>query len=526
MKHLIVIISLFAATLLPAVAETPKRPALLLTINVQGLSTDYLNFLADEFLDGGFNRLRREGLTFDCVDYGSPIDPTAATAMVYTGAAPSVNGVGELSVWDKDKQAPFHVFFDASTLGNFTNETYSPKALLTSTLADEVRIDSRGNGIVESVAPSPAEALIMSGHAGNGAFWISDATGNWASSTYYTDMPNAVSQRNYRNPLSQRLDTIVWEPFYGTALLPGISEQKKMHPFRHTFPKNDPDRYIAFKHSARGNTEVTDLAMELLNTLDMGRHNGMDMLNVAYSVAPYYFGRSTDCAVETIDAYIRLDRDIARLLKAAEAKAAPGQVAVMVVGVPAPANDKRDAELWRVPFGQFSVRKATSLLNMYLMAKYGNGNWITGYHNRQFFINKPLLKEKSLDESDLRSECAEFLMRMSGVAEAFTIDDVIASRVDGDAAALKRNTIVKNAGDIFVVVSPGWEIVDENNVTAKASHGVVERRHRSANAAFLRAPGLKPGRVERPVDARILVPTLARAIWLRTPNGASLAPLP
>lgn len=506
---------------LTAKASELRRPRLVVGIMVEGLSTDRLDLLRDQFVDGGFNLLRSKGLALENIDYGSDIDATAATALALTGAAPSVNGVGGLMRYDKEKKAAFNTFLEPSVLGNFTNETYSPAALKVSTLADELRVDSRGYGMVESVALQPDQALLMSGHAGNGAFWISDQSGNWASSTYYNDMPLAVSNRNYRQPLKSRLDTMAWTPLFTPATLPGLSEQKRTLQFKHTFQRADPDRYAAFKASALGNTEVTSMAVELINTLHLGTHQATDMVNVSYSVAPFSYGLSPDSSIETLDAYIRLDRDIQRLLKAAETQAGAGNVAVFLIGTPAPAHDKRDGELWKIPYGEFSVKKALSLVNMYLMALHGNGNWVTDYYDRNFYLNTDLIKERQLEVDNLRAETAEFLSRMSGVAEAYTIDDVIGLQLGDNAPGIKRNTLLSAAGDVIIDVAPGWEIVDDGTKRPP----VVQRKARTAIPAFVWAPLLEARTIADPVDARRLAPTIARAIWLRAPNGAAQPPL-
>lgn len=521
MKRHILLTLLATLATLAATADGLHRPRLVVGIVVEGLSTDCLDLLRPQFIDGGFNRLRSSGMAFDDIDYGSDMDATAATALALTGAAPSVNGVGGAHVYDTEKKAAFPTFLDPTKVGNFTTETYSPEALKVSTIADELRVDSRGYGMVESVAAEPDRALLMSGHAGNGAFWISDATGNWASSTYYNDMPLAVSNRNYRQPLKTRLDTAAWRPLFTPALLPGLSEQKRVVQFKHTFQHSDPDRYAAFKASALGNTEVTDLAIDLVNTLHLGTHQATDMINAAYTVAPYNYGLSPDAAVETLDAYIRLDRDIERLLKAAEAQAGAGNVTVFLIGTPAPAHDKRDNEVWKIPFGEFSVKKALSLLNMYLMALHGNGNWVTDYYDRNFYINRQLAKDRQLPLEELRSQSAEFLARMSGVADAYTIDDVIGLQLGDNAAAIKRNTLLSSAGDVIIDVAPGWEIVDDGT----KRNPVVQRKARTVTPAFILGPGVSPRTIAETVDARRIAPTVARAIQLRAPNGASLPPV-
>ncbi|MCM1482936.1 MAG: alkaline phosphatase family protein [Muribaculaceae bacterium] len=500
-----------------AYGAEPKRPAIVIGITVEGLSTDYLRLLDDLFLQGGFKRLQKQGIAVQDLHYGPGLDAAAATAMLYTGAAPAVNGIPAGQIFDTERLAPIHILHDPSKIGNFTNETYSPDAITVSTISDEIRIDSRGDGLVFSVGATPLQAILSAGHSANGAFWLNDKNGHWATTTYYTDVPRAISDRNYKTPLASRIDTMVWTPLLDTHMLPGLSDQKKIRPFKHGFSKKKPEWVAAFKASALGNREITSLAIELIQEMGLGKHTGMDMLNVAYTLAPFSYGHSTDSSLETLDAYIRLDRDIARLIDAATQSAGAGNVAVFLAGVPTPSHEKRDDIKWRIPYGQFSVKKAESLLNMYLMALHGNGNWITGYFNNNFFLNRKLIKDKSMDLTTVRAEAADFLNRMSGIADVYTIDDIIAARVGDEPQALKRNTSVRHSGDVIIRVAPGWEVTDDGSRRPP----VIRRESQSRIPAFIMGPGIAPKTVDSPVDARVMAPSIARSIWLRAPNGAS-----
>ena len=51
------------------------------------------------------------------------------------------------------------------------------------------------------------------GHAANGAFWIDNLNGKWATTTYYKSVPWYVERYNSGNEsLSARLDKMVWTP--------------------------------------------------------------------------------------------------------------------------------------------------------------------------------------------------------------------------------------------------------------------------------------------------------------------------
>ena len=112
MKRHILLTLLATLATLAATADGLHRPRLVVGIVVEGLSTDCLDLLRPQFIDGGFNRLRSSGMAFDDIDYGSNMDATAATALALTGAAPSVNGVGGAHVYDTEKKAAFPTFLD------------------------------------------------------------------------------------------------------------------------------------------------------------------------------------------------------------------------------------------------------------------------------------------------------------------------------------------------------------------------------------------------------------------------------
>ena len=77
-----------------------------------------------------------------------------------------------------------------------------------------------------------------------------------------------------------------------------------------------------------------------------------DMLNVVYTVAPYVYANTSDTRMELMDSYLRLDREIAKLLNMVESTAGRQNSVVWVAGVPASPSSRRDDEKWGIPFGQ------------------------------------------------------------------------------------------------------------------------------------------------------------------------------
>lgn len=501
-----------------------KRPSLVVGIVVEGLSTDYIDLLKNHFGTGGFRRLLEQGVTISDVDFGTPLDGAAATAVIFTGASPSVNGIGSAGIYDPETRRVRPVLLDPETIGNFTEETLSPRNLTASTIADELRIDAGGLGYAYAIAPEAAEAIIMAGHAGNSAFWLNDNTGKWATTTFYKDLPTSPQNANHRTPNEYRLDTLQWVPSIQVDRFPDLPSYKKLYPFRHTFPRTQANRFKAYKNSPAVNTDVTAMAADYIKVLTLGKRESTDMLSVAYTLQPFMYGRDPDNRTELMDSYMRLDRDLERLFASIDSDG-PGmdRTLVFVTGTPLTRRQRRDDEKWALPYGEFSSRKAVSLLNMYLMAIYGNGDWVTAYHDGQLFLNHKLIKERNKNLTELRSESARFLTRMSGVGDAWTIDDILDRRASENPEAMRRNTHIATSGDVIVNILPGWQEIDDDEDTD--SPQTTQRAASAMAPAFILSPGLQAGTIVTPVDARAIAPTVTGLLRIRSPNGAAVAPL-
>ena len=524
-----IIMSLIASMVTMSIsAQNPsKRPSLVVGIMIEGLDQTHIDQLRSYFGDKGFNRMLNEGVVLQNVDYGTPLDKIAATAMIYTGAAPSINGVPSQEVFDKEKGIAYPILLDPSKIGNYTDETYSPSAISVTTLSDEIIINGDGLNQSHSIAPDALQSIIMGGHAGNSAFWINDKTGKWATTTYYKDVPTPISSRNYKSPLSSRLDTISWNPSLKIEEYPDVPEHRRSYPFRYTFPRNDINRYRKFKESACVNTEITSLAIDYITSHSLGRHQGnVDMINIAYTLTPYQYSRDSYNQVETLDSYIKLDRNLEQLFETINRTTGLDNTLVFIAGTPSRQRSRRDDERWNIPYGEFSPRRAISLLNMYLIAKHGNGEWIKNIHNNNLYLNHKLISESNLDINAVRNDVAHFFAQMSGIANVYTIEDILSGRAGERPEIVRRNTSIKHSGDIIFTITPGWTIVDNSNTNKnKNNTNIITREACSSSPVYILTPSTEAQVITTPVDARVIAPTIARILRIRSPNAAAFMPL-
>lgn len=505
-------------------AADPSRPKLVVGIVVDQLRTDYIEYLQNLFGEKGFRKLMKDGAFLRNVDYkvGS-LDKASATAMVYTGAYPRQTGVAAASVYDPTTQQMVPALQDAKVIGNFTEENLSPVALRLSTISDEIAIDGVGVASVYSIAPDAQQAIIMAGHAGNSAFWINDNTGRWATTTYYRDSPKVVTQRNYDHPIASRIDTMQWRPSLPLSRYPGLPAQKKMYDFKHTFSMADRNVYRQYASSPLVNTEVTDVAISYLKDLKVGTNGeAIDMLNIGYTAAPYKAVKDGDFRLELEDSYIRLDGQLGRLFDAIDKYVGLDNTFVYVTSTGYYDDAVVDDPKYRIPTGEFSVKRALSLLNSYLTAKYGNGNYVDTYSRGHIYLDRKEIESKQLPLDEVAQAARDFLVRMTGVSDAYTMGDIMTSALPG-MEALRLGTDPKTGGDVVLEFNSGWRVKDDTRFPEEVQ---VVRSSMVLSPAFFMGSGVKPQIISTPVEVTAIAPTVTQTLRIRAPSGAVSKPLP
>lgn len=506
-----------------AARDEAQRPRLVVGIVVDQLRTDYIEYLQSYFTERGFKRLMKDGAYMRDVDFKvRGLDGASATAMLYTGAYPSNTGVASAMIFDPQTKKTQPALSDPKTMGNFTNDSYSPENIRLSTLSDEIAVDGLALSSIYSFAADPQTAIIMSGHAGSGACWINDNTGNWATTTYYKNLPAPVSARNYSSPVASRLDTMQWKPSMPIDKFPGLPQQKKIYPFRHMFPRSDREVYSRFNASPMGNAEVTDVAIECLRQMKIGSNgNAIDMLNLGYTLAPYKYVTDGDFRAELTDAYMRLDGQLGRLFEAIDKYVGAENAVIWLSSTgyfdDAVVEDKK----YKIPGGEFSIKRAESLLNSYLSALHGNADYVDAFRDSHLYLNHKILEDKKLDVSDVVADARSFLTKMSGVSDAFTLYDILSPSTP-EEESLRLSVDPKKGGDIIVTFNPGWTVIDDVNYPV-TQHPVRETP--VLTPAFIAGGGVKPQTISTPIEAVSLAPTISSILRIRSPNGAASKPI-
>ena len=438
-----------------------QAPQLVVSITVNQLRTDLLETYAPLYTQDGLKRLMEQGMMFPYAHYDfTPVDATSASASLQTGTTPYYHGVTGTEWLNRTTLRPQHIL-------DYQGQKLSPSQLMTSTLGDELKIATKGQGKVLSFATSAACAILSAGHAADGAVWIEK--GKWQQSPYY----KSVNQ---------------WLTRYINQYL----------------PTND------------NNWSITDLAIKCVEQLGLGRDDQPDLLCVNYDMLPDMVG------------YQLMDRNIAALVKGILGRVSQDRVLFVLTGTTTTEEEQEDEnERYHIPTGKVYINRSANLLNMYLGnllnmylgAMYGSAQYVETYYKNQIFLNQKVIEQKNLKRTEVLQLAQDFLSQLSGICQVHTSHQLLTS--DSETLRLIRNGYNKEkCGDLIVEVNPGWQLVNEETHQQTTSRANV-----IPFPIILFGNNIQAQRVQTPVTAERVAPTIARAIRIRAPNACKAEPL-
>ena len=514
------LIAAFVITSLQA-QTTPAVPRLVVGLTIDQLRSDYIEAFSALYGERGFKRLMREGRVYCNAEYDFiNIDRSSAVASIYTGTTPYYNGIVGNRWMDRASLRIIKSVDDPAYMGVYTSESTSPQHLLVSTLSDELMVATCGNAEVYSIAPTREMAVLAAGHAAKGAFWLNDETGKWSGSTYYGSFPEWVTTYNDRDGLDFRIGNLVWGPYLPVTSYKYVTSDAKQLTFKHDFSDERTEKYKKFKTSPYANDEVNKLVDACLTYTNVGKDNVPDLLTLSYYAGNYAHMSNAEYAMEIQDMYVRLDNSIGDLLDLIDRKVGLNNTLFFITSTGYTDVDPKDPEQYKIPGGEFHIKRCGALLNMYLMATYGEGKYVEAHHNQQIYLNHKLLEKKELNLAEIQQKSAEFLMQFSGVNEAYSANRLLLGSWTPEIYKIRNGYHRKRSGDLVIDVLPGWTIVNENGGDNK----VVRHSYIPSPLIFM-GHSVKPAIIQTPVTIDHIAPTLAHFMRIRAPNACTSAPI-
>lgn len=487
-----------------------KSPKLYINITVDQLRTDFLYEFSGLYGEDGFKRLLADGKVYPNAYYAfENIDRASAVAALATGTTPYVNGIVGERWLDRSSLRIVNCVEDHKYQGVYTNVPMSPVRLKAITVTDEMKRATRGNAIVCSIAPDEDVAVIAGGHAADEVLWKNNSTGYWCSSSYYGLYPSWAAEKNKE----VRGRSSKWEPLLPVERYNHFGE-KAPDAFGYSF--NGLKNIREYKTTACVNDEVNEMAKAYLESSLAGRDEIADCISLTYYAGNYNGKSMEERPIEIQDMYARLDRNIADLLNYVDKLIGLENVVISMASTGYVIEGSEDGAKYRLPSGTIYMDRIEGLLNVYLAAQFGKGDYVEGVYGPQLYLNRKAIERMKLDKLDVISHTVEFLKSVEGVEDVFTIYR-LGGMLSPEMQYVKNGYNPSSSGDVWLRLMPGWKIA-----TDVASEANMTYRTPVMFPIIIYGCGVKSEVVENMTPANILAAEMARILHIRRPNDNSL----
>ena len=508
-----------------------NTPRMVIGIVIEDFNPDYVERYWEKFGEGGFQRLYSRGFICANHHYSNLLQrPSVNMATLSTGTNPSSNGIVNDSWIDQVKKKEVNAVNDKlfKTLGSDSNSgERSAAKLMVPTLGDQLKILTKGKSRIFSVALNDGSAVFAAGHAADGAYWFDPASGKMISSSYYTEtFPKwALDYNNLK--LSDSYFKMSWTPLKDQiTYTESISDMyHKIYGYLgkyNNFPfdmgnlkKESGGSYKILKTTPWGNTIVKDFALQMIPKEQIGYDLVPDLLTVVFSSMDYERYSFGPFSIEMEDTYLRLDKEIADLLKYVEDGYGTENLLIYLTGLTSisyPADYLK--EKYRMTANIFNPESAVALLKSYLNIKYGEGSWIELFTNQQIYLDRELVEKKKLNLHEVQEAVALFLNQFEGIAYAKAANGLEANNFPGGVLEpFQNNYHIKRSGDVLIKYEDGWQPKDKYNPVDYTDNNQVPLVWYGA--------GIKKGTTIRRTDATDVVPTIAAFLGIAPPGSVT-----
>ena len=514
-----------------------QKPKLVVGIVVDQMRQDYLIRFADKYDNDGFKRLMKDGTVAYNAHYNYiPTNTGPGHASVYTGTTPSMHGIISNSWYDKTTGKSLYCVEDNTQKvvgGDESSGNVSPANLVTTTITDELKLSTSFRSKVIGVAIKDRGSVLPAGHNPDCAYWFDSETGNFVTSTYYVEtLPDWVKKFNkdkkaekymknkwelsfpVESYVESRSDDNTYERLYGGLEKP-------------TFPYDLPA--LAKAHSAGdvirstpyGNTLTLDFALSAIEGEGMGKDEVTDFLAVSFSSTDYIGHQFGPYSVEIEDTYIKLDKEIARLLSYLDTNVGKDQYVVFISADHAVVANPQFLVDNKMPGGYANTGTIKSTIENTVKEMLGEGDFISSISNNQVYLNHKLLDEKEISAKAVLEAIRKDLMGLDDIANVYFPAEL---GVSGElqSTLLNNGHNAKRSGDLLYRFHAGY--LGGKPGDRGTSHGSGYNYDTHIPMVFY-GTGVPAKSVYRKVSITDIAPTLAMLLQTTLPASATGHPL-
>ncbi|UZO82665.1 alkaline phosphatase family protein [Aquimarina sp. ERC-38] len=520
---------------IPFMTEAPK---LVVGIVVDQMRYDYLTRFYSQFGEGGFKRLMNDG--FQCANNHFNYIPTytgPGHASVFTGTTPQNHGIISNYWYNKFEKQQVYCAGDPSVavIGSDSEaEKMSPHRMKTTTFADQNRLHTQMRGKSVGIAIKDRGAILPAGHAANAAYWFrGKEEGNWITTSYYLNkLPKWVSNFN----TSRKVDTYLktWNSLYDlkTYIQSGPDDSPYENGYKGknkpTFPydlaklKDENEGYDIIKYTPYGNSLTADFAIAALKGEDLGTDAITDVLTVSFSSTDYVGHNFGVNSKEIQDTYLRLDKDLGRLLNALDKQVGKGKYTLFLTADHGAVHVPGYLKSQKIPAGYFNADSLKTDIVNFTKQKFGLDNLIEEVDNDQVFFDYDRIATSNIATTTIEDAIAEFLLKKDKINKVFTRSQLESTEyVNGIASLIQNGYHQKRSGDVIFVMDPATIAYP----TKGSTHGSGLNYDTHVPLLFY-GKGINKGKTYKKTHIIDIAPTISAMLGIAFPSGATGYVLP
>ena len=469
-------------------SQNSAKPKLIVGIVIDQMCYEYLYRYQDKFSENGFRKIMENGTNCRNTQYNYvPTFTGPGHASIYTGTTPNNHGIVANDWFERESGKVINCVDDLNVkpVGTSSSDGLcSPHHLKTNTITDQLKL-TYPNAKVISMSIKDRGAILPGGHLSDGSYWFDYSSGKFITSSFFeNELPQWLTDFNAKDAVGNYMKQ-TWDTYLDISLYkesgPDNSPYEHLLPGKTTptFPYNlkemtgDVASYELFVETPFANTYLTDLAINSLKRECLGSDQQTDMLCVSYST-PDIVGHSFGpYSIELEDVYIRLDLDLARLIKQLEETVGKDEFVLFltadhaVVPVPQYLIDKK------LPGGYVFLTEPMLKLKKELVLKYGK-DLILDQKNLNIYLNHPLMDSLKLDRNEVAEFIAIKVAEWENVKVAFTANELLNTGTDNEWKDMVRKGYhARENGDVLFLLEPGYlpKSVDSDLARKGTSHG-------------------------------------------------------
>ncbi len=521
----------------------PGRPKLVVGIVVDQMRWDYLYRFYNKYGEGGFKRLLNAGFTCEntMVNY-LPSFTAPGHSCVYTGSVPSIHGISGNN-WIDENGKKWYCVDDSAHKAISGNSAMSPNTLLTTTITDELRLATNFKSRVFGVAIKDRGSILPAGHLGNAAYFYSEETGVFTTTTYYAQqyqnpawlqsfnkrhVADSLAKQNWKPllPAAEYDQSVDYSAYYGK-----ICKGEKIPSFPHVVDTlNDTNRLAAIKTMPGGNTMTLMMAKACLEGEKLGMGDATDFLAVSLSSTDYCGHTYGPNSVEIEDMYIRLDREMADLLQYLDEKMGQGNYTMFLTADHAGAHNAVFLKDRDVPAEVVGYQGKVADLNYYLKTELHLDSFtrvVEDIMNYQVFLNNAIVDANHIDRNKAKDLIMGWLKKQPGMQYVIDMENISGATVPEPIKQMVINGYNrKRSGCIEFILEPGWyEFGNSNGLTLTGTTHGTWNPYDTHIPLLWYGKSIPHGTTHTVVNMTDIAPTLAALLNIQMPNGCIGKPI-